>query len=481
VARDLVYRPVADLSRLIRGRQISPVELTKSYLERARALDGQLFAFVTFTEDLAIEQARDAERRAMKGKLRSPLDGIPWGVKDLFATSGVPTQWGSPAYQDQTFDYDATVVRKLRDSGAVLVGKLASGELASGARWFGGTTRCPWDPKRSSSGSSAGPASGTAAGLVAFSIGSETLGSIISPAATNGVVGLRPTYGRVSRHGAMTLSWTMDKVGPICRTVEDCAMVFDEILGADPLDKTSVDGPTVGALREAQARQRAASRDERPGGRRPPLQKKGKRIGVVREEFRAITEPDVIAVFQNALKSLESLGFILEDISLEDYPYQDIARYTLNIEAATVFEPLWKTGKIDMLINQQRAIDWSAARLLPATDYLKMQRLRAEICENASTLFKKYAALVSPAVTSPANLVDFSNVFEPTGTVIGGGSLALGNLAGLPAVSVPCGFTASSLPLGIQLIGPAFDEAGLLRVAHAYEQGNEWVDRHPRI
>jgi Asp-tRNA(Asn)/Glu-tRNA(Gln) amidotransferase A subunit family amidase len=462
VAHDLLYRPAAELSRLIRTRQLSPVELTKSYLERARALDGQLFAFVTFTEDLAMEQARDAERRAMKGKLRSPLDGIPWGVKDLFATSGIPTQWGSPAYQDQIFDYDATVVRKLRDSGAVLIGKLASGELASGARWFGGTTRCPWDPTRSSSGSSAGPASGTAAGVVAFSIGSETLGSIISPAATNGVVGLRPTYGRVSRHGAMTLSWTMDKVGPICRTVEDCAMVFDEILGADPLDATSVDGPTVGAL--------AANR-----------KLKGKRIGIIREEFSSITEPDVTAVFQNALKSLESLGFILEDIKLEDYPYQDIARYTLNIEAATVFEPLWKTGKIDMLINQQRAVDWSAARLLPATDYLKMQRLRAEICEMASTLFKTYAALVSPAVTSPASLVDFSNVLAPTGTVTGGGSLALGNLAGLPAVSVPCGFTASNLPLGIQLIGPAFDEAGLLRVAHAYEKGNSWVDRHPRI
>ena len=462
MARDVTYRPVSELSRLIRGRQISPVELTKSYLERARALDGQLFAFVTFTEDLAMEQARDAERRAMKGKLRSPLDGIPWGVKDLFATSGIPTQWGSPAYQDQTFDYDATVVRKLRDSGAVLIGKLALGELASGARWFGGTTRCPWDLTRSSSGSSAGPASGTAAGLVAFSIGSETLGSIISPAATNGVVGLRPTYGRVSRHGAMTLSWTMDKVGPICRTVEDCAMVFDEILGADPLDATSVDGPTVGAL---------------AGNRKL----KGKRIGIVREEFSSITEPDVIAVFQDALKSLESLGFILEDIKLEDYPYQDIARYTLNIEAATVFEPLWKTGKIDMLINQQRAVDWSAARLLPATDYLKMQRLRAEICENASALFKTYAAVASPAVTSPASVVDFSNLLAPTGTFIGGGSLALGNLAGLPAVSVPCGFTASNLPLGLQLIGPVFDEAALLRIAHAYEQANSWVGRHPRI
>ena len=176
----------------------------------------------------------------------------------------------------------------------------------------------------------------------------------------------------------------MDKVGPICRTVEDCAMVFDEILGADPLDATSVDGPTVGAFQ---------------GNRKL----KRKRIGIVREEFSSITDPEVTAVFQNTLKSLESVGFSLEDVKLDDYPYQDIARYTLNIEAATVFEPLWKTGKIDMLLNQQRAVDWSAARLLPATDYLKMQRLRAEICENAGMLFKKYAALVSPAMTSPGS------------------------------------------------------------------------------
>ena len=477
---DSSYRSITELSRLIRTKQVSPVELTRSYIERAQTLDPQLLAFVTFTEDLAMDQARAAERRAMKGKLRSPVDGIPWGVKDLFATTGIPTQWGSPAYRGQVLDYDATVVRKLRESGAALIGKLASGELASGARWFGGTTRCPWDLTRSSSGSSAGPASATAAGLVGFSVGTETLGSIISPAATNAVVGLRPTYGRVSRFGAMALSWTMDKVGPICRTVEDCALVFDEIHGSDPLDSTSVDGPAVAAVYD---RRRSHNHDI-AGGHRPPLQSiKGKTVGVVRDEFNLVTDPEVSPVFGAALRSMESLGLILEDVQLEDYPYQEIARYTLNIEAATVFESLWKTGRIDMLIDRQRVVDWSAARLLPATDYLKMQRLRTEICAYAAQLFKKYAVLVAPSSISPAGPVELSNaaLTNPSAITNGGGSLALGNIAGLPAISVPCGFTPANLPLGLQIIGAAFDEAALLRIAYAYEQSNSWYQRHPRL
>src|SRR5437867_4682665 len=238
-----LYKSVAELSRLLRAKHVSPVELAREYIKRAERLDPQLFAVVTFTEELAMSQARAAEAEIMKGRFRSLLHGIPWGAKDLLATRGIPTQWGCPAYQGQVLDYDATVVNRLRDAGAVLIAKLALGELASGSRWFGGTTRCPWDPMRSSSGSSAGPGSATAAGAVGFSVGTETLGSIISPAATNGVVGLRPTFGRVSRYGAMTLGWTMDKIGPICRTVEDCAIVFNAISGADRLDPTALDAP----------------------------------------------------------------------------------------------------------------------------------------------------------------------------------------------------------------------------------------------
>lgn len=478
---DLLYAPIFELGRLIRSKQLSPVELTNHYIERARKLDPQLSAFVTFTEDLAMAKARVVEGEALKGKFRSPLHGIPWGVKDLFATDGIPTQWGSPVYRSQVFNYDATTVRKLHDSGAVLIGKLASGELASGARWFGGTTRCPWDLSRSSSGSSAGPASATAAGLVGFSIGTETLGSILSPSATNGIVGLRPTYGRVSRYGVMTLSWTMDKIGPICRTVEDCALVFNEMMGADPLDGSSVDGPSVGSLRGA--RQRGASINGRSNRTRLPQSIKGKRLGVIRSEFSSASDPDVAAVYRDALKSLESLGLILEEVQLEDYPYQDIARYTINVEAACVFEPLWSTGKIDMMLNKQRAVDWSAARMLSAVDYLKMQRIRAEVCDYAAGLFKRYAALVAPTSSSPASLVDVPSfpIANPIGIVNTSGGLAFGNIAGLPGLSVPCGFTVSNLPLGLQFIGAAFDEAGILRLAHAYEQANIWHQRHPRF
>jgi Asp-tRNA(Asn)/Glu-tRNA(Gln) amidotransferase A subunit family amidase len=456
-----LYKSVAELSRMIRAKQISPVELTSAYLKRAQGLDPQLFAVVTFTEELAIAQAKQAEREVMKGKFRSPLHGIPWGVKDLFATAGIPTQWGSPVYRNQIFDYDATIVRKLHDAGAVLIGKLASGELASGARWFRGTTRCPWDSLRSSSGSSAGPGAATAAGMVGFSIGTETLGSIMSPSGVNGVVGLRPTYGRVSRHGAMVLSWTMDKVGPMCRSVEDCALVFDVIAGSDPLDPTAVD---------AQFRFS------------PQVSIKGRKIGVLRDEFNFASDAEVAVAFRNALEKLESLGLILEDVQLDNYAYQDIARYTINIEAASVFESLWKTDNIDMMINKQRAVDWSAARMLPAVDYLKMQRLRTEISDYASALFKKYSALVAPTLSAPAGLVEVVEI--PTANPLGsltGGSFAFGNIVGVPAVSVPCGFTSTNLPLGLQFIGPAFDEAGILRLAHAYEQANNWYERHPRL
>jgi aspartyl-tRNA(Asn)/glutamyl-tRNA(Gln) amidotransferase subunit A len=269
----------------------------------------------------------------------------------------------------------------------------------------------------------------------------------------------------------MALSWSMDKIGPICRTVGDCALVFNEILGADPLDSSSVDGPAVAAL------------DDRPARRPLSRSIQGKRIGVLRDEFGAVSDPEATSIFRNALKSLRALGLVLEEVQLNDYPYQDIARYTMNVEAACVFEPLWKSGMIDLMLNKQRVLDWSAARLLPATDYLKMQRIRGEICDYAGTLFKRYAALVAPTSSTPAALVDVSDLpgANPIGIVATGGSLAFGNLAGLPALSVPCGFTSSNLPLGLQFIGAAFDESGILRIAHAYEQTNTWLEKHPQL
>ena len=258
----------------------------------------------------------------------------------------------------------------------------------------------------------------------------------------------------------------MDKIGPLCRTVEDCAWVFDAIRGADPLDLAAVDAPFRFSAHS-------------------PIN--GKKIGILRNEFETPSDAEVRKILADALKVLAGLGLILEEVYLDDFPYQDIARYTINVEAACVFEPLWKSGKIDRLINKQRAIDWSAARLLPATDYLKMQRVRAEICDYASRLFKKYAALVAPSTAAPAALVEelaaVNSVAAAAATIVNGngGSSAFGNVTGMPASSVPCGFTAAGLPLGIVFLGPAFDEAGILRLAYAYEQANHWHERHPKL
>ena len=239
----LAFEPVTVLSRLLERREVTSVDLTRMYLDRLRRYGDRLKCVITLTDELALSQAETADAEIRAGRYRGPLHGIPWGAKDLLATRGVRTTWGAKPYEFQIVDADATVVRRLQEAGAVLVAKLSMGALAQGGVWFGGSTRNPWDVSRSSSGSSAGPASATAAGLVGFSIGTETLGSIISPAAACGVTGLRPTYGRVSRHGAMALSWTMDKIGPLCRSVEDCALVFNAIYGADGLDKTVVDEP----------------------------------------------------------------------------------------------------------------------------------------------------------------------------------------------------------------------------------------------
>src|SRR5216117_962962 len=243
---DLAFATVPQLAELIRTKKVSSVELTRMYLGRLKRYGPKLLCVVTLTEDLAMKQAQEADNDLRRGKYRGPLHGIPWGAKDLFATKGIKTTWGAEPYRDQVIDYDATIVERLRAAGAVLVAKLSMGALAQGPKWFGGVTRNPWVPdedRQGSSGSSAGPASATSAGLVGFSIGTETLGSIVSPSTRCGVVGLRPTYGRISRYGAMGLSWTMDKIGPICRTVEDCAVVLETAKGPDGHDLTVVDAP----------------------------------------------------------------------------------------------------------------------------------------------------------------------------------------------------------------------------------------------
>ena len=264
---EIAFLPVTALATLIESKRITSTELTKIYLDRLKKHGETLKCVVTLTEELALKQAADADAEIKAGKYRGPLHGIPWGAKDLLATKGIKTTWGATPYKDQVIDLDATVVERLRDAGAVLVAKLSMGALAQGGVWFGGSTRNPWNTERSSSGSSAGPGAATAAGLVGFSIGTETLGSIISPSVTNGVTGLRPTYGRVSRYGAMALSWTMDKIGPMCRSVEDCVLVLNAIYGSDGKDDTCTDAPFEWNRRCAPARRRSGSATSRRSSR----------------------------------------------------------------------------------------------------------------------------------------------------------------------------------------------------------------------
>ena len=464
----ILFGSVAELARMIRSREISPVELTAAYIDRTKRLDTQLLAVVTLTEELAIQQARAAEAEIMNGRYRGPLHGIPWGVKDLFATDGIPTQWGSPAFDGQTFDYDATVVRRLHDAGAVLIAKLATGELAYGAKWFRGTTRCPWDTNRSSSGSSAGPGAATAAGMVGFSIGTETDGSIISPASVNGIVGLRPTYGRVSRYGAMVAGWTMDKPGPMCRYVDDCATVLRQVMGPDSLDPTAVDAPF-----------------EFP----PQEGIRGKRIGVLRDEFEMPEDPELRRILNAPLEVLESLGLVLEETELRDLPYREVSRLVA-IEETSYFEPLIDSPRVNELLRKDHVNRWAAARMVPAVDYIKMQRIRVEMMQYASELFDRYAALVTPAwmgTAWEADAPETSGVIyrtrrtdpEDPDSALHPRISLFSNLVGVPSVSVPCGFTNGGLPMAIQFVGPAFDESGILQLARAYEQATTWHERHP--
>ena len=462
---DLAFATVPQLAELIRTKEVSSVELTKMYLGRLKRYGPKLFCIVTLTEDLAMKQAQDADNDLKRGKYRGPLHGIPWGAKDLFATKGIKTTWGAEPYRDQVIDYDATVVERLREAGAVLVAKLSMGALAQGPKWFGGVTRNPWVPdedRQGSSGSSAGPASATAAGLVGFSIGTETLGSIVSPSSRCGVTGLRPTYGRVSRYGAMGLSWTMDKIGPICRGVEDCAAALDAIYGPDNRDTTVGDAPFNWSADV-------------------PLSKL--RVGYLKSEFEGAgfqpqneqqrqQQEQRKAMYKEALDALEKAGVKMTPIELPKFPSQNI-RFILTAEAATAFDDITRDGRVNQLSGQD-AGDWPnsfrTSRFVPAVEYLRAQRARTLLMREMDKLMMQWDVFVSPAP--------------------GSASLLVTNLTGHPAVCVPCGFLdvpagtngpAQHLPQAIMFTGGLYDEASPLRVALAFQQATKWHTMHPKV
>jgi Asp-tRNA(Asn)/Glu-tRNA(Gln) amidotransferase A subunit family amidase len=435
---DVAFWPVSRLAALLRTRQVTSVELTTMYLDRLRRYDPQLLAVVTLTDTLALEQARRADREIAGGRYRGPLHGIPYGAKDLYAVRGYRTTWGAGAFTDQVIDETATAIRRLEQAGAVLVAKLTSGELAMGDRWFGGMTRNPWNLEQGASGSSAGPGSTVAAGLVPFALGTETLGSIISPATRNGVTGLRPSFGRVSRAGVMALSWSMDKPGPMCRNADDCALVFDALRGTDPADLTTVDVPFP--------------YDARADVRRL-------RVGYVASAFEG--DRRGVETDRAVLEVLRGLGMTLVPLELPTLPTRPLL-ITLNAESAAAFDELTRSGR-DSLLTRQDAGSWPnsfrSARFIPAVEYIQANRVRRLLQEEMHRTLANVDAYVAPTSAGP--------------------NLVITNLTGHPCVAVPHGFAENGTPLSITFCAPMYGEAAMLEVARAYQEATEWDERHP--
>jgi Asp-tRNA(Asn)/Glu-tRNA(Gln) amidotransferase A subunit family amidase len=434
---DCAFFTIGQLAHLMRTQQVSSVELTEMYLDRLKRYGPELECVVTLTEDLALKQASRADEEIRRGRYLGPLHGIPYGAKDLLAVPGYKTTWGATTHKDQIIDETATIIKKLEDAGAVLVAKLTLGALAWGDVWFGGKTRNPWNMEQGSSGSSAGPGSATAAGLVGFSIGSETWGSIVSPATRNGVTGLRPTFGTVSRSGAMALSWSMDKLGPMCRSVDDCALIYSVIKGTDGLDLSVVDVPF-----------------------QVPIKKelRSLRIGYIESAFNDTNTADNDRA---VLTRLRELGFKLVPIELPEFPTSSLS-FLLNVEAAAAFDEMTRNNKDDELVRQ---VKWAwpnvfrTARHVPAVEYIQANRARMILNQKMSELFKNIDVYVVPSFW--------------------GDNLLRTNLTGHPCVVLPNGFNEKGSPTSISFIGDLYKDGEVIAVSHAYQRGTGWHKKYP--
>jgi Asp-tRNA(Asn)/Glu-tRNA(Gln) amidotransferase A subunit family amidase len=447
---DLAFWPVRHLAELVRTRQVTSVELTEMYLARLHRYNGKLNNVVTFLDEHGLAEARRADAEIAAGKYKGPLHGIPWGAKDIISVKGFKTTWGSPAFKEQSFDYDATVVEMLRDAGAVLIAKLTTGELASGDQWFGGQTKNPWNLSQGSSGSSAGPSSATAAGCVAFGIGSETSGSILSPAARCGLAGLRPTFGRVSRYGVMALSWTQDRLGPICRYAEDCAIVMQAIGKPDGRDMSVSDIPFNWNAQ---------------------LDVKKLRVGIVQESFDELTEATVKHNAQTALDTLRSIGVTrFTPLAVPDF---NASVSAINVESVVFFDEHARAGRMKEARNGGRP----SGRLIPAVEYLRGQRVRMMMMmklAEATANVDVYVVAANPVAgggsgrgaTAPATTTTPEPSRPQTATQR---HFAMANLACYPAINVPNGFLESGSPTNVVIYGRPFAEMEVIALAKAYQ------------
>ncbi len=468
---EVLFATITELAELLKTRKISSLELTRTHLERLEKLGPRYNALAALTTQLATRQAKEADDMFRRNRIRSPLQGIPYGAKDLLATAGIPTTWGAEPYRSQVFDYDATVVRKLQGAGAVLAGKLAMIQLAGGGGYrlpsasMFGPCRNPWNTNYWAGGSSSGSGAAVAARLVPFAIGSETHGSILTPASYCGVTGLRPTYGLVSRYGAMALSWTMDKIGPLARSAEDCGLVLRAISGGDSQDPGS-SGKRFYYLPDY----------GRPLGEL--------RIGYAPVDFESHAEESARPAFRAALEVFRKLGPKLVEMSLPAMPYREVANIVILSEGAAVFEPLIKSPAFDRLADDQQKAGLRAALEIPAYEYLRAMRIRRLIQQAMQQTFLQVDLILSPATSGPA-----SGINEP----VGGGPApeagaenrgntdlsAASNLAGLPALSLPCGFSTTNLPVAVQLVARSFDELALVTIGREFQRQTDWHRRRP--
>ncbi|MDB5235226.1 MAG: amidase [Hymenobacter sp.] len=438
---DLAFYSVRQLGELIRTGLITSEDLTRFCLARLKKYDPRLHCVISLTEDLALQQARQADEEMKAGKYRGPLHGIPFGVKDLFSAKGYKTTWGSVPYKDQTLNEDAAVVERLREAGAVLVAKLTLGELAQGDVWFGEKTRTPWDVTKGSSGSSAGSASAVAAGLVPFAIGTETLGSIISPSTACGTTGLRPTYGRVSRSGAMALSWTMDKAGPLTRSAEDCAIVLAALTAAGPDARDAATMLAPNSFRYAF-----------------DTNVKKLRVGYLKGAFDQ--NYPTKANDQASLDVLRKLGVELVPMELPAIA-PGALRFVLTAEGAAAFDDLTRSGKDAQMVLQNRSAwpnTFRSSRFIPAVEYIQAQRVRSLLIEQMDEKVKGLDAYIAPSFSA---------------------NLTLTNLTGHPAIALPNGFTAAGLPTTITFMGQLYEEGKLLALAKAYQDATGFDEKHP--
>ncbi len=436
----LAFYSILQLASLVKNKKITSVDLTKFFIARLKQWGDTLESVITLTEDLALQQARAADDEIKKGKYRGPLHGIPYGLKDLFAVKGYKTTWGSTPYKDQTINEDAYVYSQLKNAGAVLCAKLSLGALAYNNKWFGGETKNPWNLQQGSSGSSAGSAASVVAGLLPFTIGTETLGSIVSPSTRCGATGLRPTFGTVSRSGAMVLCWSLDKAGPICRNAEDDAIVYYYIKGTDGKDAGSVDH----AFNYNQKRDI-----------------KKLRIAYAENYFKRLAKD---ALEWKVLEEYKAMGVNVQAVNFPDsviYP-ANLITIVLNAESAAAFDELTRTNRDDLIERQDKDFwpnSFRSARLIPAVEYINANRYRSTLCQNMQQFMKDYDVVIVPTFM--------------------GSQLSITNLTGNPVVCMPMGFNQRGLPVSITLIGNLYDEASILEAAKAYQDKTDHNKKHP--